>query len=151
MTFSSSYSYRTADVEKLLKDADAFDYFFDNLQSVKAMRASRDQLRDQNESLAKDNLSKEKQVARLIPPFNHLPAPIEGHCFNLDTQQSTGPRSGKRYCCTGSAAAREETRAGPEAHPPATDTSRMRPFIHRVVVVVCANERAERAERCMVG
>lgn len=65
-SFSEIDTLSVGEVDRILADEDALDHFFESLQAVKALRAHRNQLRDHNEQLAHDNLSREKELRELL-------------------------------------------------------------------------------------
>lgn len=65
-SFSEIDTLSVGEVDRILADEDALEHFFESLQAVKTLRAHRNQLRDHNEQLAHDNLSKEKELRELL-------------------------------------------------------------------------------------
>jgi len=71
-SFSEVQALSLGEVESILRSEEEFDYFFESLQPVKALRSLRDQHRDHNEQIAKDNLSKEKELRELVNEVTQL-------------------------------------------------------------------------------
>jgi len=104
------------EAERLLTgDEDAFEYFFESLYAVRALRAYRNQRRDHNEQLARDNLRREKELRELVEEVTLLQNKLAEKRHTLEGLLRRQDELSQRYAGAGLSARLREAAVQAEA------------------------------------